>query len=79
MKIASALTVATAIAFTSGAAHARGDGGNEAQQKREKLLAELAVQRANGTDPCANASLWGMIFGHEEAVAGAESPATTAK
>ncbi len=79
MKTASALIVAAAIALTSGAAHARGDGGNQAQEKRQKLQAEIRAQRANGTDPCATASLWEMMFGHEEAVAEANTPAATSQ
>ena len=76
MKNLSALMIAAAIALTSGAAHARGDGGQEAQRKLQKAIAE---QRANADAACANASLWEMMFGHEEAVAEAETSPTASQ
>ena len=66
MKQISAVAIAAAIALTAGAAHARGDGGQEAQRKLQTAIAE---QRTATDDACANASLWEMMFGHEEAVA----------
>lgn len=75
MKKISALIIAVAIALPAATAHARGDGGNQAQEKREKLQAEIRAQRAAGGDNCVNASLWEMMFGHDEAVVQAEKPA----
>jgi len=79
MKKFSALLIAFAIALPAASAHARGDGGNQAQEKREKLQAEIRAQRASGGDNCVNASLWEMMFGHDEAVAEAETPASTSQ
>lgn len=73
MKQISALVIAVTIALTAGAAHARGDGGQESQRK---LQAAIAEQRAAADAACANASLWEMMFGHEEAVAEQEAPAS---
>ncbi|MEM7060226.1 MAG: hypothetical protein AAF557_21805 [Pseudomonadota bacterium] len=67
--------VFTAFAVGAGSAHAKG-GGGEAEEIREKLQAQIAERRAENAENCANASLWEMMFGHEEAVAETESSAT---
>ena len=78
MKKTSALILAAAIAFTATAnvAHAKGGGGDR-EAALEALQAELAKKRANSTNDCANATVWEMLFGHDEAVAEADTPAVS--
>ena len=78
MKKTYALIIAAVIGLTAGAdaAYARGDGGQESQAKLQKQLAE---QRARSSESCPDASVWEMIFGHEEAVATGGTVPTVSK
>ena len=72
--LAAAFVIGTA-ALSSMPAEARG-GGSDIAEQREKFKAELRAARAN--DDCRTASLWGMMFGHDDDQAVAEAPASGA-
>ena len=67
------LSLAVIIAsFVIGNGMAQARGGNEdIDSAREALRAEQAQIRAQtgATNTCQNASLWDMMFGHDEATA----------
>lgn len=67
--------VATALAGAP--AYAKGGGGDIAEQKK-KLLAELREARAAGANDCATASLFEMMFGHDDDTATTEAAPVSA-
>lgn len=70
---AAALVLGTSV-LGAMPAEARG-GGADIIEQREKLKAELRAARSG--DDCRTASLWEMMFGHDEtAVAEAETTTT---
>lgn len=73
-RIIAVATVAGAAGFGGGAAEARGGGADIAEQ-REKFEEEFRAARAN--NDCQTASLWEMMFGHDEGTAVAEARPTT--
>lgn len=73
-KLSTALLATTiTIVATTGSAYAVG-GGGEAEEIREKVRKELAAQRANAGGDCDDATVWEMLFGHDEAVAVQDAP-----